>query len=36
MKKQAKQNWAWALTTGTIGVIAIIRLAFEFNNYGVL
>lgn len=36
MTKQAKHNWVWALSTGTIAVIAIIKLAIEFNKYGVL
>lgn len=36
MTKQMKQNWIWACATGTIAVIAIIKLAIEFNKYGVL
>ena len=36
MTKQAKQNWVWALSTGAIAIIAIIKLALEFNKYGVL
>lgn len=36
MTKQMKQNWIWACTTGTVAMIAIIKLAIEFNKYGVL
>ena len=36
MTKQMKQNCIWACTTGTIAVITIIKLAIEFNKYGVL
>ena len=36
MTKQMKQSCIWACATGTIAVIAIIKLAIEFNKYGVL
>lgn len=36
MTKQMRQKYIWACATGTIAVIAIIKLATEFNKYGVL
>lgn len=36
MTNQAKQNWIWFLTTGTIAIITITKLVIEFNKYGVL